>query len=171
LPLWILSLSSFCVCVYSMYLILCFGCVYLMYLILFLAILCHRRLNFCIIPLPAYRLLSIGSCKLWKHNKTNTFLKDLQLAIHHVSCSSTAHEAANEWYSYTRNLKQIRPSYNPKNEIVYNFKLLHLLPLANNESSEVIDILLPVTFYFNPSTRLDVKNIWRFVISIGNRER
>jgi len=28
-------------------------------------------------------------------------------------------------------------------------------PLANNESSEVIDILLPVTFYFNPSTRLD----------------
>jgi len=38
---------------------------------------------------------------------------------------------------------------------------------ANNESSEVIDILLPVTFYFNPSTRLDnVKNLWRFVISI-----
>jgi len=31
---------------------------------------------------------------------------------------------------------------------------------ANNESSEVIDILLPVTFYFNPSTRLDnVKNL------------
>jgi len=31
---------------------------------------------------------------------------------------------------------------------------------ANNESSEVIDILLPVTFYFNRSTRLDnVKNI------------
>jgi len=30
---------------------------------------------------------------------------------------------------------------------------------ANNESSEVIDILLPVTFYFKPSTRLDnVKN-------------
>jgi len=26
---------------------------------------------------------------------------------------------------------------------------------ANNESSEVIDILLPVTFYFIPSTRLD----------------
>jgi len=26
---------------------------------------------------------------------------------------------------------------------------------ANNESSEVVDILLPVTFYFNPSTRLD----------------
>jgi len=27
-------------------------------------------------------------------------------------------------------------------------------------------ILLPVTFYFNPSTRLDnVKNLWRFVIS------
>jgi len=25
---------------------------------------------------------------------------------------------------------------------------------ANNELSEVIDILLPVTFYFNPSTRL-----------------
>jgi len=31
---------------------------------------------------------------------------------------------------------------------------------ANNESSEVIDILLPVTFYFNPSTKLDnVKNL------------
>jgi len=31
---------------------------------------------------------------------------------------------------------------------------------ANNESSEVVDILLPVTFYFNPSTRFDnVKNI------------
>jgi len=32
---------------------------------------------------------------------------------------------------------------------------------ANNELSEVIDILLPflITFYFNPSTRLDnVKN-------------
>jgi len=27
--------------------------------------------------------------------------------------------------------------------------------LANNESSEVIDILLPVTFYVNLSTRLD----------------
>jgi len=41
------------------------------------------------------------------------------------------------------------------------------LPVANNESSEVIDILLPVTFYFNPSTRLDnVKNLWRFVISL-----
>jgi len=39
-------------------------------------------------------------------------------------------------------------------------------PVANNESSEVIYILLPVTFYFNPSTRLDnVKNLWRFVIS------
>jgi len=38
--------------------------------------------------------------------------------------------------------------------------------VANNESSEVIDILLPVTFYFNPSTRLDnVKNFLRFVIS------
>jgi len=33
------------------------------------------------------------------------------------------------------------------------------LPGANNESSEVIDILLPVTCYFNPLTRLDnVKN-------------
>jgi len=33
-------------------------------------------------------------------------------------------------------------------------------PFANNESSEVIDILLPLTFYFNPSTRLDnVKNL------------
>jgi len=32
--------------------------------------------------------------------------------------------------------------------------------VANNESSEVIDILLPVTFYVNPSTRLDnVKNL------------
>jgi len=31
---------------------------------------------------------------------------------------------------------------------------------ANNESSEVIDNLLPVTFDFNPSTRLDnVKNL------------
>jgi len=31
---------------------------------------------------------------------------------------------------------------------------------ANNESSEVVDILLPVTFYLNPSTRLDnVKNL------------
>jgi len=30
---------------------------------------------------------------------------------------------------------------------------------ANNESSEVIDILLPLTFYFNLSARLDnVKN-------------
>jgi len=27
-------------------------------------------------------------------------------------------------------------------------------PCSNNESSEVIDILLPVTFYFNPLTRL-----------------
>jgi len=36
---------------------------------------------------------------------------------------------------------------------------------ANNESSEIIDILLQVTYYFNPSTRLDnVKNLWRFVI-------
>jgi len=26
---------------------------------------------------------------------------------------------------------------------------------ANNESSEVVDIFLPVTFYFNSSTRLD----------------
>jgi len=31
---------------------------------------------------------------------------------------------------------------------------------ANNESSKVIDSLLPVTFYFNSSTRLDnVKNL------------
>jgi len=28
-------------------------------------------------------------------------------------------------------------------------------PCANNESSEIIDNLLPVTFLFNPSTRLD----------------
>jgi len=33
------------------------------------------------------------------------------------------------------------------------------IPHANNESSEVIDILLPVIIYFNPSTRFDnVKN-------------
>jgi len=39
--------------------------------------------------------------------------------------------------------------------------------VANNESSEVIDILLPVTFLFYPSTRLDnVKNLWRFAISM-----
>jgi len=39
---------------------------------------------------------------------------------------------------------------------------------ANHDSSEVIDILLPVSFYFNSSTRLDnVKNFWRFVISLG----
>jgi len=41
------------------------------------------------------------------------------------------------------------------------------LPEANNESSEVIEILLPVTFYFNPLTRLDnFKNLWRFFISL-----
>jgi len=41
---------------------------------------------------------------------------------------------------------------------------------ANNESSEVIDILLPVTFYFHPSTRLDnATNFWRFVISHRGR--
>jgi len=41
------------------------------------------------------------------------------------------------------------------------------LPYANNESSEDIDILLQVNFYFDPSTRLDnVKNLWRFVISL-----
>jgi len=35
----------------------------------------------------------------------------------------------------------------------------------NNESSKVVDILLSVTFYFNPSTRLDnVKIFWRFFI-------
>jgi len=33
------------------------------------------------------------------------------------------------------------------------------MPYANNESSEIVDILLPVAFYFNSSTRLDnVKN-------------
>jgi len=38
---------------------------------------------------------------------------------------------------------------------------------AKHESSEVIDICLPVTFYFNPSTRLDnVKNLWRFIIRV-----
>jgi len=37
---------------------------------------------------------------------------------------------------------------------------------ATNASSEGIDIFLPVTFYFKPSTRLDnVKNLWQFVIS------
>jgi len=42
-----------------------------------------------------------------------------------------------------------------------------LFPVANNESSEVIDVLLPVTFYLNPSPRLDnVKNFWRFVINL-----
>jgi len=36
--------------------------------------------------------------------------------------------------------------------------------LANNESSEVVDIILPVTFYFNPSTRRDnVKNFWIYM--------
>jgi len=40
------------------------------------------------------------------------------------------------------------------------------LPTANNESSEVIDILLPVTFYFIHSTRLDnVKNRPGFIMS------
>jgi len=38
--------------------------------------------------------------------------------------------------------------------IIYVYALAGVR-LANNESSEVIDILLPVTFYFNPSTRLD----------------
>jgi len=38
-------------------------------------------------------------------------------------------------------------------------------PGSKYESSEVIDSLLPVTFYFNPSTMLDnVQNFWRFVI-------
>jgi len=38
--------------------------------------------------------------------------------------------------------------------------------VANNESSEVVDILLHVTFYFNPLTKLNnVKNFWRFDIS------
>jgi len=38
---------------------------------------------------------------------------------------------------------------------------------ANNKSSEVADILMPVTFYFYHSTRLDnVKNFWRFVICL-----
>jgi len=41
----------------------------------------------------------------------------------------------------------------------------HFRQQANNESSDVVDILLPVTFYFNPSTRLDnATNIWRLVI-------
>jgi len=40
------------------------------------------------------------------------------------------------------------------------FETRHSMQGANNESSEVIDILLPVSFYFNPSTRLDhVKNL------------
>jgi len=37
--------------------------------------------------------------------------------------------------------------------------------MANNESSEVVDILLPVTFYFKPTMLDNVKNFWRFVIS------
>jgi len=42
-----------------------------------------------------------------------------------------------------------------------------MLLQANNESSEVVDILLPVNFYFYPSTRLDnVKNLGRFVICL-----
>jgi len=60
--------------------------------------------------------------------------------------------------------------------LVYCFSRLlfilgwYLQQSANNESSVVIDILLPVTFYFNPSTRLDnVKNLWRFVISQQSR--
>jgi len=41
------------------------------------------------------------------------------------------------------------------------------VPRANTESSKVIEILLPVTFYFNTSTRLDnVRNLWRFVINV-----
>jgi len=43
---------------------------------------------------------------------------------------------------------------------------LFVPPGANHESSEVVEILLPMTFYFNPATRLDnVRNFWRFVIS------
>jgi len=38
---------------------------------------------------------------------------------------------------------------------------------ANNESSEVIDILLPVTFYFNPSTRLD--NATNYLLPVGKK--
>jgi len=45
------------------------------------------------------------------------------------------------------------------NKLIYNRPQVDIYQLinkfANNESSEFIDILLPVTFYFNPSTRLD----------------
>jgi len=51
---------------------------------------------------------------------------------------------------------------NPFNSKFYLLRIAAAFPRANNESSEVIDILLPVTFYFNPSTRLDnVRNLWR----------
>jgi len=41
------------------------------------------------------------------------------------------------------------------------------LQRATNESSDVVDILLLVTFYFNPSTRLDnATNFRRFVICL-----
>jgi len=56
--------------------------------------------------------------------------------------------------------------------IGYKWHELLYRPGANNESSEVIDILLPVTFYFNPSTRLDnVKNLWRFVIILPGLDK
>jgi len=38
-------------------------------------------------------------------------------------------------------------------------RLLTGLPYANNQSSEVIDIVLPATFYFYTSTTLDMKNL------------
>jgi len=59
----------------------------------------------------------------------------------------------NNFFGYVQDLVKARSSTLKTME--YNI----LLPVVNNESSEVIDILLPVTFYFNPSTRLhNVKN-------------
>jgi len=57
---------------------------------------------------------------------------------------------------------EVPASYKKSPNIVRQFSLP---PWANNESSEVVDILLPVTIYFNTSTTRDkVKNFWRFVI-------
>jgi len=47
------------------------------------------------------------------------------------------------------------------------YRQIYPLQVANNELSEVFDILLRVTIYSNPSTRLDnVRNFWWFVISL-----
>jgi len=56
----------------------------------------------------------------------------------------------------------------PKRQNIMRFGRLHAIWVwrgANNESSEVVDILLPGTFYFNPLTRLDNgTNFWQFDI-------